>query len=190
MKPTQDRAFKEWAVSCDALAEGRQTLLIRKGGIREDGGVFRIDDMEFWLMPTFEHQNTALLQSERLPALQAIQAAPRRQGEVSLHTYAVVDTIAVARDDAQVNALEHEHIWNATYVKMRFDFNPYDPLYLVLLRVYRLPEPQTVPMLAEYAGCKSWVTLARSLSTADLKPVLPDTEFAIRRASLLSLLRS
>jgi len=190
MNPTHDRAFKEWAVSCQALVEGRQTLLIRKGGIREEGGVFRINDPEFWLMPTYEHQNAALLQSEWRPALDAIQSASRRQEEVTLSAYAVVDTIAVARDDAQVNALSHEHIWNPTYVQMRFDFNPYDPLYLVLLRVYRLPEPLTIPMLGDYEGCKSWVTLDRSYATDSATPVLSDVEFAARRAALLTLLNS
>ncbi|MCW3096636.1 MAG: hypothetical protein JWL77_2254 [Chthonomonadaceae bacterium] len=188
MKQTHDRAFKEWAVSCQALVEGRQILLIRKGGIREEGGVFRINDPEFWLMPTYEHQNGALLQPEWLPALEAIQAEPRRPSEVTLSAYAVVDTIAIARDDAQVNALAHEHIWNPAYVKMRFDFNPYDPLYLVLLRVYRLPEPITIPMLGDYEGCKSWVTLDRSLATDSAIPVLDDTEFAARHAALLDSL--
>lgn len=189
MFSTHDRAFKEWAVSCRALAEGRQTLLIRKGGIREEGGVFRINDPEFWLMPTYEHQNSALLQPEWLPALETIQQTPRDPHYVTLSAYAVVDTIAVARDDAQVNALAQEHIWNPTYVQMRFDFNPYDPLYLVLLRVYRLPEPLTIPMLGDYEGCKSWVTLDRSYATTEAKPVLTDAEFSARRSALLDLIQ-
>ena len=35
-------AFKEWAVICRALAEGRQALILRKGGIAEAGGDFRV----------------------------------------------------------------------------------------------------------------------------------------------------
>jgi hypothetical protein len=190
MKPQHDRAFKEWAVSCQALMEGRQTLLIRKGGIREEGNVFRIDDPEFWLMPTYEHQNADLLQPEWTPALQAIQTQARQPGVVPLGAYAVVDTIAVARDEAQVNALRHEHIWNPTYVQMRFDFNPYDPLYLVLLRVYRLPESTLLPMLPDYEGCKSWVTLDRALATDTAVPALTDSEFTARRAALLDLLKN
>ncbi len=186
MKPTQDRAFKEWAVSCQALLEGRQTLLIRKGGIREEGNVFRINDPEFWLMPTYVHQNSALLQPEWLPALEAIQAVPHDPNQVTISGYAVVDTIAVARDEAQVNGLAHEYLWNPTYVEMRFDFNPYDPLYLVLLRVYRLPEPFTIPMLPDYEGCKSWVTLDQPYATAAAIPVLSDLEFSARRDALLA----
>jgi hypothetical protein len=36
-------ALKEWAVICQALAEGRQTILLRKGGIAEPGGAFRVE---------------------------------------------------------------------------------------------------------------------------------------------------
>ena len=33
-----DLALKEWAVICDLLATGRQTLVLRKGGIAEEQG--------------------------------------------------------------------------------------------------------------------------------------------------------
>ncbi len=188
MKMEHNRAFKEWAVACKAMGEGRQTLLIRKGGIREEGGVFTVNDPEFFLLPTYEHQNASLLQPEFVSRLEAIQSAPHDPDTVTLAVYAVVDTIAVARDEEQVNALAGEHIWNPTYVKQRFDFNPYDPLYLILLRVYRLPEPVTLPMRPEYVGCKSWITLERPLSTQGAVPAIPDAEFARRRAALLARL--
>ena len=38
-----NRALKEWAVVCDALRDGRQICLLRKGGIREEAGVFLHD---------------------------------------------------------------------------------------------------------------------------------------------------
>src|SRR5579884_1921814 len=60
MKPVHDRAFKEWAVACEAMAEGRQILLIRKGGLREEGNTFTVNDPEFFLLPTYEHQNALL----------------------------------------------------------------------------------------------------------------------------------
>ena len=91
MKPTHDRAFKEWAVSCQTMAEGRQILLIRKGGIREESGVFRIHDPEFWLMPTYEHQNAALLQLDQsyatdcaIPVLTDTEFAVRRDALLTL----------------------------------------------------------------------------------------------------------
>lgn len=182
------RAFKEWAVACEAMRAGRQILLIRKGGIREDGGVFRIDDSEFLLMPTYEHQKAALLQPEFLPRLREIELEPRRHTEVVIGGYATVDTILEAKDEAQVNRAAEDHLWNAEYVRMRFDFNPYDPLYLVLLRVYNLPEPTALPVRPEYAGCRSWVTLDRPISTENATPALSDATFALRRERLLARL--
>jgi len=45
-------ALKEWAVTCRALAEGRQAILLRKGGIGEAGGAFQVEHTRFWLLPT------------------------------------------------------------------------------------------------------------------------------------------
>jgi hypothetical protein len=185
MKTENDRAFKEWAVACGALRTGRQILLVRKGGIREERGRFVINDPEFFLLPTYEHQNATLLQPEFLPRLREIQAEPQDPTTVTISAYAVVDTILEARDEAQVNGVARDHLWNADYVRQRFDFNPYDPLYLVVLRVYSLPEPQTISVLPAYVGCKSWVTLNAPISTHGAIPALPDAEFAARRAALL-----
>ncbi|HEX4591747.1 MAG TPA: DUF1802 family protein, partial [Gemmataceae bacterium] len=49
-------AFKEWAVICQALAEGRQALILRKGGIAETGGQFAPEHSRFWLYSTFAHE--------------------------------------------------------------------------------------------------------------------------------------
>lgn len=182
-----NRAFKEWAVACAALRTGQQTLLIRKGGIREDGGVFTMSDSEFFLMPTFEHQNESLLQDRALRLLESTRLNAR-PNEIVIDTYAVVDTILHARTETQINAVANEMIWNAEYVRQRFDFNPYDPLFLVVLRAYRLAEPVIVPNRDEYGGCRSWVTLDRMVDTRNAEPALPDEEFLERRAVMLERL--
>lgn len=182
------RAFKEWAVSCEALQTGRQILLVRKGGIREEGGVFRIADPEFCLLPTYEHQDARLLQPELTPRLQEIEAEPRDPRQVVISSYAVVDTILEAKDEAQVNGAASDHIWNAEYVRQRFDFNPYDPLYLLVLRIYNLPALETLPMRPDYAGCRSWVTLERSIAVSGATPALSDADFFERREKLLKQL--
>ena len=183
-----DKAFKEWAVSCDALAAGTQTVLIRKGGIREEGGVFRIQEQEFFLLPTYEHQKSNLLQPQYVERLQAFAASGMDRANVTLSAYAVVDTIAVAKDEEQVAALAEEHIWNETFVKMRFDFNPYDPLYLVLLRSYLLRDPITLPVMPDYGGCKSWIALEHPISTEGAMPALSDEAFGTRKEAILSAL--
>lgn len=184
MLERHNRAFKEWAVSCDAMRRGEQILLIRKGGIREEGGVFEISDSEFFLMPTYEHQNARLLKTEYLPRLEESQATRREPDVILIDSYAQVASIHKARDEEQARGVAHECIWNETYIKERFDFNPYDPLYLVVLRVYRLPKACSIPMLPEYGGCKSWVTLAESLSTKGAVPAISDADFEKRLRAL------
>src|SRR4026207_2423284 len=52
-------AFKEWAVICETLAAGRQTVILRKGGIAEEGGLFRPEHSEFLLYPTYFPEDRA-----------------------------------------------------------------------------------------------------------------------------------
>ena len=67
-------AFKEWAVICRALADGRQSLILRKGGIAEVGGVFRPEHDAFLLYPTFFHeQHRTGIKPEFLPLLEAAE---------------------------------------------------------------------------------------------------------------------
>ena len=61
MKPKSRMALKEWAVVVRAVREGRQILLLRKGGLADENGVFQLKEREFFLYPTYEHQKAALL---------------------------------------------------------------------------------------------------------------------------------
>ena len=56
MQASQQMAFKEWAAICAALGDGRQSLIVRKGGIHEGREGFRVAHDEFWLFPTGFHQ--------------------------------------------------------------------------------------------------------------------------------------
>ena len=60
-------AFKEWAVTVRALAEGEQLLTLRKGGIREENKHFEIEHDRFFLYPTFDHQRNDLIRQSHLP---------------------------------------------------------------------------------------------------------------------------
>jgi len=61
MLPSNAMAFKEWAVVCAALGSGQQSLILRKGGIHEGRGGFRVAHPEFWLFPTGFHQSLDIL---------------------------------------------------------------------------------------------------------------------------------
>jgi hypothetical protein len=44
-------AFKEWAVVVDALGRGEQILTLRKGGISEGRGGFRLETLRVLAIP-------------------------------------------------------------------------------------------------------------------------------------------
>lgn len=181
-----DKAFKEWAAACEALMEGAQIALVRKGGIREEGGVFTIREREFFLMPTYEHQDERLVRRPDVERLLRTQSSDRALDTVALRGYATVASIVRVERDEQAYAAATETIWNDAYVKGRLDFNPYDPLWVVVLRAFRLAAPIAVPMRPEYEGCKSWVTLDRAYLTRGAVAALPDEEFERRSSALLA----
>ena len=57
-------ALKEWATVVNALENGDQTVLLRKGGILEDSSGFVVESEKFFLFPTFEHQETKHLKPQ------------------------------------------------------------------------------------------------------------------------------
>ena len=49
-------AFKEWEAIVEALGQGAQIILLRKGGIAEGRAGFQAKHPKFWLFPTRFHQ--------------------------------------------------------------------------------------------------------------------------------------
>jgi hypothetical protein len=169
-------ALKEWAAVVEALATGRQTVLLRKGGVEEEGGGFRIEHPEFFLYPTFEHQHRRFIRPEFLGDFdRALTAQPPGEA-VLIKAYAVVGAYFSVRNLDTLRALSEFHIWNEDFLRMRIAYKPEKPLHLVALRVHALP-PVTLPFRVEYRGCKSWVELDRELSTAGAEPALANAKF-------------
>ena len=48
-------AFKEWAVTVRALAEGEQLVTLLKCGVREENKQLDLEHDRFFLFPTSEH---------------------------------------------------------------------------------------------------------------------------------------
>lgn len=175
---TCDAALKEWAVAIEALGRGTQALIIRKGGIREEGNRFEVKFPQFLLFPSFEHQQSGLLRPEHARNLaNAMNAAPDENGLTFTHFAKVHQTYMIS-ELAQLQALSSHHIWSPEYAEKRLRWRPRVALTAMVLRVYRLPEPKTVPMRPEYAGCKSWLQLLDNVTIDALEPAMTDEAFA------------
>src|SRR2546422_7954614 len=100
-------ALKEWAAVCRALEEGRQILLLRKGGILEAIGGFELEHPQFFLFPTYLHQNAQMLKEPERKRLITMSGEP---AQITLSSAATVTDILRLRDRAQMDRLNQEHI--------------------------------------------------------------------------------
>ena len=170
-------ALKEWAVTVDALAQGQQILLIRKGGIHEEGKDFRVIHPEFLLYPTYEHQREDLLKGENQERFRKLMAQAHNQEEIRFSHWAKVEELVEISQQEPVDALSPHHIWTKEYAQSRLHWKPMVPLAVMLMRVYRMEQPVTVPFLPEYKGCTSWVDIITNVDLGELEPVVSDETF-------------
>ena len=156
-------ALKEWSIICKAMEEGKQTLLLRKGGILEYKKGFEISQKLFLLYPTLEHQTREYLQSNYLQEYELLvkgNSSEIVQDKVNtIRIMAKIEAMQEFHNHEQLSKLEKYHIWNEKYVNMRMNYNPKKPMNALLLRVYKLPQPIPIDVNPEWAGCKSWIDI-------------------------------
>jgi hypothetical protein len=181
--------FKEWAIVVDALGAGEQIIILRKGGIREPKGQFRLEHDEFFLFPTFAHQNPHAIIPSKRPRLAEIVAAAPKNNTVPLLFYAKVAENWRLDSLEQLHRLEGRHIWTFKTLQERYKFGRFEGVSAIVVRVFRLPNVIEVPNLPQYGGCTSWVEFEKSLSTAGATPVLNDAEFENRCRDIESRIR-
>jgi hypothetical protein len=174
-------AFKEWAGVCDALASGRQAMILRKGGIEEGPRGFVPEQPAFWLYPTFVHEGEQ--------GLKNASTTPRRTdaGIVPIGAMAAVESVDRVDDLDVLLGLDALHAWTAETVRKRFEYRK-PGLWVLGVRVYRRDEPWTVEVTPAQLGCKTWVPLEKPLATAGLTPARSEAEAAADRARLASAL--
>lgn len=182
-------AFKEWAVIVDALLEGEQIVDIRKGGIREEGRHFALRSTRCWLYPTVEHQKAELLKAAYRHRVE--HRVDPRDGEIRIDGWADVVGVAKITEPEHLQALDSKLIWSGDYASSRLRWKRRDPLWVLVMRAYRLVEPITTPFLDEYAACSSWVDLAGlpgDPGVLESEPALSDTAFKARLKGVVDAL--
>ena len=152
-------AFKEWEVVCAALASGRQSILLRKGGIHEGRQGFSFAHDSFFLFPTRFHSLGDQVSEGKVAATPEWQ-----QGDTLRIThYAEVPRAITLTDWGKVSALEPLHIYSEQTVRDRFDWETKGmtsgSIHLALVRIWKLAEPWELIYEKSYGGCRSWVNL-------------------------------
>ena len=191
LPPDISLALKEWAVTQRALLEGHQLILLRKGGIIEDTGDFDLRGDTFLLYPTYAHE------TERAGDLQPCfgqwlsEEENRKLGKdfIRIEAFAQATDVVKVGSPETLTRLMPQHIWSPQFIQGRFDWEPYKPVFVLLLRAYALAQPSVVPVTREYGGCRSWVTLDAPIATAGAVPALSEDKWARRRELTLRLLQ-
>jgi hypothetical protein len=62
------------------------------------------------------------------------------------------------------------------------------PLSIMLLRVFKLEAPVTIPWIKEYAGCTSWVEIMPKINLGQLTPAMNDIDYQNSVANIKSCL--
>jgi len=188
MLSTNRIAFKEWASVVEALASGRQILILRKGGIHEAGKKFRPAHSEFFLFPTFEHQNPKDLKPEGEEILKQVLARRPKPEILPIQHYGVVEESFWISEEETLHRLNPFHIWSPECVKARFECGEEKGLFGILVRTDSFPQKLNLENLKRYGGCRSWVELERPLETAALRPVFSDSSFQEKKREIEALL--
>jgi len=181
-------ALKEWAVICKALEYGKQTILLRKGGILEYRDGFEIKHNVFLLYPTFEHQSSKYIKSDYQNEPYSDYMNTTSHGKNVISIIAKVELVKEVQNPNLLSQINKYHIWNESFIETRMKYNPKKSMNVLLLRVYKLPENLFVAERKEWTGCKSWIDIdipdcANSLVAKNsedeqrCKPVIGDLEF-------------
>lgn len=172
--------FKEWQVVCDALASGRQPVLLRKGGIHEGRNGFSFAHERFFLFPTRFHAVAEQVREGEVRVMPEWQV-----GEPVKITHHAEALWAVTLTDwEKVRALEPFHVYSEATVRDRFDWEgkgmASGSIHVALVRIRELAEPWEIPYQAGYGGCRSWVKLPDPPQgwLAAARPVIDDAAFA------------
>ena len=183
-------AFKEWAVVVDALIRGEQIVILRKGGIREGKAGFHAKDNRFWLFPTQFHQQQESVIESAWRRFKAVQSAFGCEKQVPIHAMAEIAQPWELEDWTRIARLDGQHVWRESVVKERFERGRKKVLFAWIVRIYRLERPISVPVIAKYGGCRSWIHLDPPMPAGEgLIPALSDADFAQRAARFRQTIR-
>jgi hypothetical protein len=175
-------ALKEWAAIVDALHRGEQSLIVRKGGLRDPGGRIAPGPDRFWLYPTAYHAQAVDLVE---PAASRAAALCEELQRPEVHLRAWAECVARHElpgtlDPARLDGL---HLWTRDALRRKWDWGAAAGATLLVLRVHRTPSPIVLTRTAEHGGCRSWIEVGDT-PCPDPMPVLSDSAFETLRETL------
>jgi len=173
--------FKEWSLVCDALGRGRQSVILRKGGIAEGRSGFSFRHREFFLFPTFFHEQIAKVRI-------AAADIPAPVSTIAVRWYARVERALRINSLTIAEALAPLHILSPEVVQERFGYKG-DGLNVAFVRVFEISPVWVLQNGKRFSGCRSWIGLPPR-PEMKMRPVLDDVAQAELRAQFERLVSS
>ncbi len=173
---------------CRALEVGRQSVLLRKGGIVEETRDFALVERDFLLFPTYEHQDENSVQQPYCAWFRETLEAQPPSGIVRITSWAEVTDLFLTHDLDRLLRLAPLYAWSEDYIRMRMAYKPRKPMNVVVVRAFMLPDPLDIPVLEHFEGCKSWVPLDEAIPLEGSSPAIDDEEHSRRVATVAETL--
>jgi hypothetical protein len=151
VKEMESVGFKEWSLVCDAFGRGEQSIILRKGGIAEGREGFSFRYREFFLFPTFFHEQVAKVRI-------ASANLPRAGDTIAIRWYVKVERALRIGSLRIAEALAPLHILTPEVVRERFGYKD-EGLNIAFVRVFELSPVWILQNEKRFAGCRSWVDL-------------------------------
>ena len=165
---------------CAAIGQGRQTVIIRKGGIAEGREGFSFKHKRFYLFPTCFHE-----EAEKITEPQ-FASPPETSENITIQCAVIVEWSGVITDWSVAQALAPFHILREEVVRERFDYKNAPGIHVAFVRAFKLHPAWTFPNEKRFGGCRSWVELPAGGDEFGIESVLGDVEFAERREAFLA----
>ena len=150
--------LKEWATVVKALEQGKQTVILRKGGILETASGFNIESKKFFLFPTWEHQETKHVKPEFHNFLTEVLNKKPDKNFNKITSFAEILFEKDVSSIDTINELSSFHIWSDSYIEERRNWMPEKPMKAVFLKTVIFSE-FNLPLQPEFQGCKSWIEI-------------------------------
>ena len=173
--------FKEWALVCESMLRGETSLIFRKGGIAEGKEGFRFKHSQFFLFPTFFHEQ---ISQTRLDVARDLE--PQLE-TISIEAFAYVEFTLWISDLGTIEPLSGFHILRPELLEKRFNQDDVKGFNLAFIRIFRVIPNWHLTFNSSFGGCRSWIDLPTPSPDLVCRPVLSDEEHERRRAVVESI---
>jgi len=137
------QGFKELASVCAAIAEGRQSVLLRKAGLRESTAESGFQTKSFYLLPTQYHEKVAKSTAPDFSITLRVEII--RSGDLV--------------DWAQIEKLLPFTAYDPVTIREHFESRDQKLLHFAHIRPFSLTPTWHLPHSDSLSGCRSWFEL-------------------------------